>query len=166
VRCQAGEEGLWRIALAFERVAPHVEDWLRSRVTRVLERQSATEPYRGLVVGPDNVDRGALVDDLERMGFGVIAVDTVPEAVQYLGQQPAPFEFIAVDAVSECAEGVDLLAMARRIYPKMPCILVGSAAESEYLERECKFLERSTLLLRPWTSQDLRRAVTTPSPEP
>jgi two-component SAPR family response regulator len=78
----------------------------------------------------------------------------------FLGQRPLPFEFIAVDAMSEAAEGVDLLAMARRIYPELRCILIGTAAETAYLEREGKFLERSELLLRPWSREDLRRAVT------
>jgi DNA-binding NtrC family response regulator len=101
-----------------------------------------------------------MTTELKAMGFVVLAVDSVNEAAEYLGPQPPPFELVAVDAVSECAEGVDLLAMAHRIYPNMHCVLVGDAVDSEHLVREHSFLKRGELLLRPWSAQDLRRAAT------
>jgi len=116
---------------------------------------------RILLVDDDDLSRGAIHKMLERAGYSVESTHDGDEVIRMYGQEAA--DLVITDLIMPDKDGLEIIQELRRINPKVRILAIsggGRVDANEYLAVARKF-GAVEVLSKPFTKEDLRRAVET-----
>jgi DNA-binding NtrC family response regulator len=132
-----------------------------SEQSGLARRSSVAEPsHTVLVIEEESAAREALASSLEKRCLRVIAVEGSVDALARL--RVGGIDLIIANQDLAVSSGVDLLAEARRRWPKVGRILVSERNDPELAHKAINLAAVSHLLTKPWTDEALDEALRTP----
>lgn len=148
------------VAIAFARATAEVDHVVEAMAHSLRRRRIAEAPCALVIEGSDSA-RDALEADLRALGWRTLAYATPTAAVPYTSQPDARIDAAFVELAEECADGIDLLAMIGRVHPRARKIVL-TAVEAAHAERVRTFVGDVALLRKPWSADELERALRGP----
>lgn len=106
-------------------------------------------PRRLLVVEDDRPSRVAMMNLLRARGFDVRGAATLAEGLRGLLDPNWRPDCVVLDLMLPDGSGVDLLAHARRLDPRVPCVAVVTATSDPTLLDSVRRLGPDLLLRKP-----------------
>lgn len=113
---------------------------------------------RILIIDDDSPLRGVIAEALRAIGHEVLQAEDGQQGLEIFAI--APVDLIVTDLIMPGQEGIETITKIRRTHPTIPIIAIsGSVAHANIYLDLARKLGASTTLAKPFSVEDLRRAI-------